>query len=240
MGPAHFGGTTVGGATDRAARMGDAMNSEDGLRGRKKQRTRDQLIQAAIVVCREKGFEDTTVREIVDTADVSLRTFSRYFPTKESVILAVVDDCARFAAARVYEARREASPLEALFTAHITMLTEMTKGNGPVDPPTLAATVGIVGASPILRRQLAGFHSAELAQAVADRLGTDPTDRSALLILTVWIAVVVNAFHDPLSWVPMGWQTNESVPALMAKRIEESYAELMRQLTPAAAALAIR
>lgn len=209
-----------------------------GLRGRKKQRTRDQLIQAAIAVCREKGFEDTTVREIVDTADVSLRTFSRYFPTKESVIFAVVDDCARFAAAGVYEAGPDASPLEALYTAHITMLTEMMDGNGPVDPATLAATVAIVGASPVLRRQLAGFHSVELAQAIADRMGADPTDRGALLILTVWIAVIINAFHDPVSWIPMNWQDDEGMPALMATRIEESYAELMRQLSPAAATLA--
>lgn len=211
------------------------MTTAEGLRGRKKRRTRDQLIQAAIQTCRNKGFEDTTVREIVDTADVSLRTFSRYFPTKESVIIAVVDDCARAAAARVSEVDAEASPLEALYAGHMRMLKDMTEGKGPVDPRTLAAAVDLVGASPNLRRHLAAFHSTELAQAVADRMGTTANDRRALLILTVWIAVVVNAFHDPISWLPPGWQTDPAMPGLMVKRIDESYSELMNQLSRAGA-----
>lgn len=35
---------------------------------------------------RAKGFEDTTVDEIASAAEVSRRTFFRYFPTKESVV----------------------------------------------------------------------------------------------------------------------------------------------------------
>lgn len=216
---------------------GGAVAPTEGLRGRKKRRTRDQLIHAAIAACMQKGFEETTVREIVDTADVSLRTFSRYFPTKESVILAVVDDCARAAATLMYDVRQDAPPLEALYVAHITMLNDMTDGKGPVDPATLAAAVGIVGASPVLRRQLGGFHSADLAQAVADRLGTGPGDRRALLILSVWIAVVINAFHDPGSWLPEDWLTNDSMPSLMVTQIKESYASLMHQLSLAEVAL---
>lgn len=216
--------------------MGEAVTTAEGLRGRKKQRTRDQLIRAAIEVCQEKGFDAATVKEIVDAADVSLRTFSRYFPTKDSVILAVVDDCARAAATLVYEVPADSSPLEALFVAHITMLETMTSGIGPVDPHTLMATAGIVGRSPALRRQLAAFHSADLAQAVADRMGRDVKDRSVLLVLTVWIAVVVNAFHEPAEWLPHALQTGMTMPELVVSRVNDSYAELVRQLTPSARA----
>ena len=56
------------------------------LRERKKIKTRDRLIQVATRLFLEKGYEDTTIDEIVDQADLSQRTFFRYFTTKESIV----------------------------------------------------------------------------------------------------------------------------------------------------------
>ena len=56
------------------------------LRERKKIKTKELLIQVATRLFLEKGFEATTIDEIVDQADVSQRTFFRYFTTKESIV----------------------------------------------------------------------------------------------------------------------------------------------------------
>jgi AcrR family transcriptional regulator len=58
----------------------------DGLREVKRQRTRQALIDAAIRLFGEKGYEQTTVAEIAAAAEVSTKTFFNYFTSKDEVL----------------------------------------------------------------------------------------------------------------------------------------------------------
>jgi AcrR family transcriptional regulator len=69
----------------RHPRRGNVANAE-GLRERKKQKTRDLLIGTALKLFLEKGYEETSIEEIAAAAEVSPRTFFRYFPNKEDVV----------------------------------------------------------------------------------------------------------------------------------------------------------
>ncbi|MFH8369284.1 TetR family transcriptional regulator [Streptomyces sp. NPDC018031] len=80
--------TTGSPATVAASPAGDDGPRPMGLRERKKLRTRRALIEAAVRLVAERGYEETTVAEIAAAADVSTRTFFSYFPGKEDVLFA--------------------------------------------------------------------------------------------------------------------------------------------------------
>ena len=55
-------------------------------RERKKQETRQGLLEAALALFRERGYDETTIEEITDRADVAKGTFFNYFPSKEALL----------------------------------------------------------------------------------------------------------------------------------------------------------
>ena len=58
------------------------------LRERKKLRARRELVETALRLFLEHGFEATTLDQLVEAAELSKRTFFRMFPSKEAVALA--------------------------------------------------------------------------------------------------------------------------------------------------------
>lgn len=55
-------------------------------RERKKLETRQGLLEAALALFRENGYDETTVEEITERADVAKGTFFNYFPSKDALL----------------------------------------------------------------------------------------------------------------------------------------------------------
>ncbi len=105
-----------------------AVNQEVGRRERTKQANRQAILDAAREVFGDIGFGAATVRDIVRATDLATGTFYNYFPDKESVLRALLDEAATEARKRVREARRSAQSLEefvrAGFRAYFDFLLE--------------------------------------------------------------------------------------------------------------------
>lgn len=56
-------------------------------RERKKEETRDSIIDCAVNFFREKGFQQTSMEEIAEASDVSKGTLYNYFQDKESILV---------------------------------------------------------------------------------------------------------------------------------------------------------
>lgn len=54
---------------------------------RKKANTKEKIFEVAVSLFQEKGYQNTTVDEIVDKADVAKGTFFNYFPTKSAILI---------------------------------------------------------------------------------------------------------------------------------------------------------
>lgn len=177
-----------------------------GLRERKKAQTYDAIMGAALDLFERNGYDATTVEDIAEAANVSPRTFFRYFDAKVDVVMENKD--------------HDDMGLD-------TVLAQRPAGEGPVEAmrhvvrdvvgPLFIADdvmnrqIRIMLTTPSLRalaREHFNEHEDELAQVFAKRLGVDPASLrphviAAAVGTTMWTAVN--------RWVATGRDTDDLV-----------------------------
>ena len=161
----------------------------DGLRERKKARTRASLREHALRLFREQGYQATTVEQIAAAAEVSPSTFFRYFPTKEDVVLQDDMDTRMVAA---FERQPPAvSPIAAVRAAAREMLASYTGTDLDVIRETTRLTMTV---PEVRARALDEFARtiSVLAEAVSKRTGRAPDDLAVRTVAGAIIGVIMS------------------------------------------------
>ncbi|WP_106401170.1 TetR/AcrR family transcriptional regulator [Actinocorallia populi] len=154
-------------------------------------RTRQALIDAALRLFAERGYDATTTEEIAEAAGVSPRTFFRYFPTKESVLLRGESDFVR-SFTGVYLAQPETmTELEAMRASFVILAPGLHRLRGEVKLYRKA-----VASSLTLRGRESANHAENaeaLAEAIARRRGAAVPDAGCDLLAALGLTVLDHA-----------------------------------------------
>jgi AcrR family transcriptional regulator len=154
----------------------DTPPAKPGLRERKKQRTRDAIARAALRLFAERGYDETTLAEIAEAADVAPRTIFAHFENKEDILFSdeggVLDELKR----RLDDRPAGTTTVDALREFVACM-------KSPDEDDRLRKKV--IMASPALQMKMRAHHAQiqpMLAESIARDLGTGPDDLRPLLV----------------------------------------------------------
>ncbi len=187
------------------------------------------MVDVAARLCAEQGYERTTVDQIAAGADVSPRTFSRYFPNKEAVIAALMEEISAEVADALIRQPHDIPEHEALVRAHTEVLRagEQAKpGAGSFD--RMRGFLSIVNSTPML--SLATFtyrpdgSTHAVVEAIAGRMGLPVTDPAVRVVFDTWAVLMATALGSP--------GTDASDPRAVSDRIEETFAIFTRLWKP--------
>ncbi|MFB9908514.1 TetR/AcrR family transcriptional regulator [Allokutzneria oryzae] len=150
------------------------MTETVGRRERKKAATRKALADAALELFLERGYDQVSVKDVAEAADVSTTTLFKHFPSKEALVFD--EDADREAA--LVAAVRERQPGQSIPQALLGWLKGIQL-SGRAEDPRLAHFIRLVQETPALNeygRRMWLRHEAVLSQAIAEEVGAPADD----------------------------------------------------------------
>jgi AcrR family transcriptional regulator len=166
-----------------------AVEATLGLRERKKQRTRQAIVDAAFTLFAERGYDGTTVADIAEAAEVAPRTFFSYFPSKDDVVFHDFEEKHAMVASWLRDREPGTNAIDALRAG-------IARTIGELDPAHLSEKrlrKRLVRENESLAAHsdhLKGRFGELLAEAVAEDLGDAPGDLRPRLVAAATTATI--------------------------------------------------
>jgi AcrR family transcriptional regulator len=167
------------------------MATETGLRERKKQQTRQLLVDTARPLFAERGFENVSVAEIARVADVSEATVFNYFPTKEDLVYGGLETFEHELLRSVRERPRGESVVDA-FGRFILEARGFLAARDERSAHELVAVSRMIAASPALlarEEQIFARYTRALARLIAEEVRAPEGDLRPFVTANALIGV---------------------------------------------------
>ena len=167
----------------------DTQSAKLGLRERKKQQTREKIARVALELFAERGYDETTLADIAEAADVSPRTIFAYYESKEDILFceegAFLDQLGN-----LFERRPPG----------VTTIDVIRQFLTSIEPPDEQARLRkkVISGTRALEMRSRAHHSQlepMLVASIARDLGAGPDDMRPLLIAASMMAAFMSV-HD--------------------------------------------
>lgn len=183
-----------------------------GLRERKKIKTRQTIRREAFRLIEENGYAATTVEQIADAAEVSPSTFFRYFPSKESVLLA--DDLDPMILDALAQLPADLSPIQAFRRAYEITIASMSEDQREFENIRQRLIFSIPDLKAAVYDEYFRTVSS-VAEAVSRRTGRAAGDFEVRVFAGALTGAMMAAHDDALSTVDMVYRTLDFLDAGM-------------------------
>jgi AcrR family transcriptional regulator len=187
-----------------------------------------QIIDAAFHEFGERGLASARLDDIAKRAGVAKGTIYLYFPNKEAVIVALMEETSEYVAEALARQPRDITEHEALVRAHTEVFRAAEKGQvGETSFDRIHGFLSIVNSTPML--SLASFtfqpgSANTVGEAIAHRMGLPVTDPAVRIVYDTWAVLMATALGIPGS--------DASDPRAVSDRIEETFALFARLWQP--------
>ncbi|WP_308819361.1 TetR/AcrR family transcriptional regulator [Pseudonocardia alni] len=159
-----------------------------GLREIKSARTRQRMIAVAVELFLEQGYDDTTMEQIAERAEVGTTTLYRYFPTKDLLLLD------RVVRGMDLGERMRGRPADEPVGEALTAVLREAAADFDAPDLRIPEIRQLVDVAPVPRARLWDFHLSartQLEAALADRMGRPASDLSVRLTASFALEVLV-------------------------------------------------
>jgi AcrR family transcriptional regulator len=183
----------------------------ESLRERRKRRTAEEIVTSAMRLFEERGFDRTTIDQIAQAAEISRRTFFRYFADKEELFFAEDEKLLD-----IIHDTLDSAPADEAVLDLARRATRALAASSVAQPERRLARERLIASSPaLLARRMA--KNLRWEQAIAERLvSRGLSEREALLIPKLAMACFQAAYEQ---WVR---NPRQDLPTL----VDESFAAL--------------
>jgi AcrR family transcriptional regulator len=178
----------------------------EGLRARKKERTREQISGAARVLFAEHGFDRVTVAAVARAAEVSEATVFNYFATKEDLFFGGLEAFEEDLLATIRD-RRPGESIVAAFGRFMLEARGLLASPDPELAERHAAIVRTIAASPALldrEQRIFGQYTEALAAEIAAETGAGPDAVEPLVVANALIGAHRALVHYARSQILAG------------------------------------
>jgi AcrR family transcriptional regulator len=167
-----------------------------GLRDRKKIKTRETIRREAMRLIEANGYANTTIEQIAAAAEIAPSTFFRYFPTKESALMA--NDLDQVTVEALAQQPADVPSLQAFRRAIEITFDTVSTGDWQFERDRLLMVLSV----PELKAaQFDEYHRtvARLAEAESHRTGRDPKDFEPRVFIGALAGGLMAALDGPPS-----------------------------------------